>query len=252
MKSWVFFLYFNQIRKLTEMDNSITIVFCTKAKEGETDAFIEHLRDTCGCEATIMCVKNPNGVSLSKIYADMVDNKEIHTDIIVFVHDDIEFLKDGWGAEVIRLFNDNKKYGIIGVAGSAQFDEKGAWWNYEKKFGQVLHRNDGKSWLTAFSPLLEKDLQEVAVIDGLFIALHKKRITNNFSRDLESFDMYDIDFSLSNLLSGKCKIGVTTNIRLAHNSIGQLRPSWYENREIINKKYGKQFPIDILNKKIKW
>ena len=231
------------------MDKSITIVFCTKNEESEADAFIEHLRNSCGCGATIICLKNPNGVSLSKIYADMVDNPEVRTDIMVFVHDDIEFLKDGWGTEVIRLFSENKKYGIIGVAGSAQFDENGAWWNYDKKFGQVLHRNEGKSWLTAFSPLLEKDLQEVAVIDGLFIAIHRKRIANNFSRDLESFDMYDIDFCLSNLLSNKCKIGVTTNIRLAHNSIGRLRPSWYENRKIINEKYGDNFPIDVLRKK---
>lgn len=231
------------------MDKSITIVFCTKNEENEADAFIEHLRNSCGCGATIICLKNPNGVSLSKIYADMVDNPEVRTDIMVFVHDDIEFLKDGWGTEVIRLFSENKKYGIIGVAGSAQFDENGAWWNYDKKFGQVLHRNEGKSWLTAFSPLLEKDLQEVAVIDGLFIAIHRKRIANNFSRDLESFDMYDIDFCLSNLLSNKCKIGVTTNIRLAHNSIGRLRPSWYENRKIINEKYGDNFPIDVLRKK---
>jgi len=231
------------------MDKSITIVFCTKNEENEADAFIEHLRNSCGCGATIICLKNPNGVSLSKIYADMVDNPEVRTDIMVFVHDDIEFLKDGWGTEVIRLFSENKKYGIIGVAGSAQFDENGAWWNYDKKFGQVLHRNEGKSWLTAFSPLLEKDLQEVAVIDGLFIAVHRKRIANNFSRDLESFDMYDIDFCLSNLLSNKCKIGVTTNIRLAHNSIGRLRPSWYENRKIINEKYGDNFPIDVLRKK---
>ena len=115
-----------------------------------------------------------------------------------------------------------------------------------KKFGQVLHRWEGKSWLTAFSPLLDKDLQEVAVIDGLFIAIHKKRISENFSREIESFDFYDIHFCLSNLLKKKCKIGVTTNIRVAHNSIGKLKDSWYKNREIINEKFGRKFPIDIL------
>lgn len=178
----------------------------------------------------------------------MTVNEEIETNIIVYIHDDIEFLRKGWGKEVLRLFNENEKYGIIGVAGSAQFDENGAWWNYEKKFGQVLHRWEGKSWLTAFSPLLDKDLQEVAVIDGLFIAIHKKRISENFSREIESFDFYDIHFCLSNLLKKKCKIGVTTNIRVAHNSIGKLKDSWYKNREIINEKFGRKFPIDILKK----
>lgn len=126
----------------------------------------------------------------------MVVNSEIDSDVLVFIHDDIEFLREGWGKEVLRLFNEHTDYGIIGVAGSAQFDEKGAWWNYEKKFGQVLHRANGKSWLTAFSPLLDKDLQEVVVIDGLFMAVHRRRLAENFSRELDGFDFYDIYFAL--------------------------------------------------------
>ena len=230
------------------MEDKITVIFCSKKNGEENKGFIDHIKETCGCDLNVICVHNPDGISISKIYADMTVNEEIETNIIVYIHDDIEFLRKGWGKEILRLFNENEKYGIIGVAGSAQFDENGAWWNYEKKFGQVLHRWEGKSWLTAFSPLLDKDLQEGAVIDGLFTAIHKKRISENFSREIESFDFYDIHFCLSNLLKKKCKIGVTTNIRIAHNSIGKLKDSWYKNREIINEKFGRKFPIDILKK----
>ena len=186
------------------MDNKIAVVVCSKRTTEENKDFIEHIKETCGCDTHVYMIHNPEGVSISKIYADMVDNKDIDSDIIVFIHDDIEFLRKGWGTEVLRLFNTHEDYGIIGVAGSAQFDENAAWWNYEKKFGQVLHRNEGKSWLTAFSPLLDKDLQEVVVIDGLFMAVHRKRITENFSRDLQGFDMYDIYACLSNFIK-KCK-----------------------------------------------
>ena len=230
------------------MEDKITVIFCSKKNGEENKGFIDHIKETCGCDLNVICVHNPDGISISKIYADMTVNEEIETNIIVYIHDDIEFLRKGWGKEILRLFNESEKYGIIGVAGSAQFDENGAWWNSEKKFGQVLHRWEGKSWLTAFSPLLDKDLQEVAVIDGLFIAIHKKRISENFSREIESFDFYDIHFCLSNLLKKKCKIGVTTNIRVAHNSIGKLKDSWYKNREIINEEFGRKFPIDILKK----
>ena len=230
------------------MEDKITVIFCSKKNGEENKGFIDHIKETCGFDLNVICVHNPDGISISKIYADMTVNEEIETNIIVYIHDDIEFLRKGWGKEILRLFNENEKYGIIGVAGSAQFDENGAWWNYEKKFGQVLHRWEGKSWLTAFSPLLDKDLQEVAVIDGLFIAIHKKRISENFSRELDGFDMYDIYFCLSNLLKKKCKIGVTTNIRIAHNSIGKLKDTWYKNREIIKEKFGRKFPIDILKK----
>jgi hypothetical protein len=232
------------------MESNIAIVYCTREKDTELNSFNEHLKETCGCSCHVYSIHNPDGVSLSKIYGDILKSEDVKEDIIVFIHDDVEFLKKGWGKEILRLFNEHQDYGIIGVAGSAQFDAGAAWWNYEKKFGQVLHRSEGNSWLTAFSPLLDKDLQEVVVIDGLFMGVHKNRISENFSRELESFDFYDIYFCLANYFSEnwKYKIGVTTNIRMAHNSVGKLKPSWYTNREIINSKFGKYYPIDILKK----
>ena len=230
------------------MENDIAVIFCSKKTGEELKPFIEHLKETSECNTHVYFIHNPEGVSLSKIYADMVDSKDIKENILVFIHDDIEFLRKGWGHEILRLFDENQDYSIIGVAGSAQFDKNGAWWNYEKKFGQVLHRHDGKSWLTAFSPLLEKDLQEVVIVDGLFIALDKRKISSNFDRALDGFDMYDVSLCLQNYFDGKYKIGVTTNIRIAHNSIGELKPTWYQNREIINNRWGDKFPIDILKK----
>lgn len=156
-------------------NDELTVVFCTRETDHENkEEFMNMLQNTAGCEITISMVSNPDGISLSQIYGDVLESEYIKSDIVVFVHDDIEFLRDGWGKEVIRLFKDNKKYGIIGVAGSAQFDQNGAWWNYDKKYGQVLHRHEGKTWLSTFSPLLDKDLEEVAVIDGVFIAIDKK------------------------------------------------------------------------------
>ena len=230
------------------METGIAVVFCTKKTNEEIKPFIEQIKETSGCDTHVYYIHNPDGISISKIYADMLESPDVNDNIIVFVHDDIEFLRKGWGKEILRLFNEHEDYGIIGVAGSAQFDANGAWWNYEKKFGQVLHRSEGKSWLTAFSPLLDKDLQEVVVIDGLFMGIHKKRISSNFDRTLDGFDFYDIALCLQNHFDGKCKIGVTTNIRLAHNSVGKLKPTWYVNRDIINNRWGDKFPIDILKK----
>lgn len=226
------------------MDNSIAVVVCSRENSEQKKDFIQHIKDTCGCNAHVYFLINQDGVGLTQIYEDMLKSDKVDNNVIVFIHDDIEFLKKGWGAEILRLFNEHKDYGIIGVAGSAQFDENGAWWQYKKKYGQVLHRHDGKSWLTAFSPLLDHDLQEVCVIDGLFMAVHKKRISKNFDPEVKGFNFYDIDFCLANYIDGKTKIGVTTNIRIAHNSVGEMKPEWYENREQINKKYKDYYPID--------
>lgn len=221
----------------------ITIVVCSKHDKLEKEEFCKNVQDTCGVSNKLLFLVNKDGVGLSQIYHNMMSS--IPTDIVVFIHDDIEFLRPGWGNEITRLFEENKEYGIIGVAGSSEFDEMGAWWQYKNVYGQVLHRNENKSWLTAFSDLLNKDLEEVCVIDGLFMAIRKDRIQCNFDKNLQGFNMYDIDFCLSNFLTKKVKIGVTTNIRLAHNSIGILNEKWYQNRDIINNKYKNYYPIKV-------
>ena len=137
----------------------ITIIVCSKHEKCEKEEFCKNVQDTCGVSNKLLFIVNNDGVGLSKIYHNMIESSP--TDIIVFIHDDIEFLRNGWGIEVVRLFNEHSDYGIIGVAGSAEFDEMCAWWRYNKIYGQVLHRNQNKSWLTAFSELLDKDLEEV-------------------------------------------------------------------------------------------
>jgi hypothetical protein len=230
---------------VSRKDKGITVVIPSRKNDEESEAFINTVKETIGCKANVIFIVNDNSMSLSRLYYNILSNEQIESDIIVFCHDDIEFLKKGWGEEVIRLFNKNRQYGIIGVAGSAEFDSMGAWWNYKKKYGQVLHKHDGKSWLTAFSPLIEKDLEEVCVIDGLFIAIKRSRISKNFDPDIPGFDFYDIDFCLANFIDGRTRIGVTTNIRLAHKSIGELSENWYKNRELINEKYGEYYPIKV-------
>ena len=221
--------------------DKIAVVVCSRENSDEKKSIVRHIEETCECNAHVYFMYNPDNVGLSEIYNSMLEKAD--SDIIIFMHDDIEYLRKGWGAEIIRMFEEHKDYGIIGVAGSKQFDENAMWWQYDKKYGQVLHRNDGKSWLTAFSPLYEHDLEEVCVIDGLFMAVHRDRITKPFDEKTK-FDMYDICFCLDNYFDGETKIGVTTKIRIAHNSVGEMREGWYIAREYVNNKYGDKFPID--------
>lgn len=224
----------------------ITIVVCSKHTKDEKKNFCDNVNNTCGIEHDLVFITNKDGVGLSQIYHEIIN--DINDNFIVFIHDDIEFLRYGWGSEIVRLFNENNDYGIIGVAGSAEFDEEAAWWRYNQKYGQVIHRSATQSWLTAFSELLPYDLEEVCVVDGLFIAINKNKIKINFDNSLTGFHMYDVDFCLANFITNSVKIGVTTNIRIAHNSIGEIDENWALNRDYINSKYHKYYPIKI-NKK---
>jgi hypothetical protein len=130
----IFYIFYKN-KKL--MENSLSVVVCSRDNNEIKDRVIEHIKETCGTNVHTYYMYNPEGVGLSEIYNTMLKEEKTENDIIVFIHDDIEFLRKGWGGEILRLFNENEDYGIIGVAGSAQFDSNATWWQYEKKYGQI-------------------------------------------------------------------------------------------------------------------
>lgn len=232
------------------MEDRLYAVISTREEGEAIEKFAKHVEETCGCNIDVIVAINHDAVGLTDVYNRTTESQNLQDKIVVYMHDDIEFLRPGWGAEILRLFDENKDYGIIGVAGSAEFNkDEAAWWRYKRIFGQVLHKHEGKSWLTAFSPLLDHDLEEVCVIDGLFMAVHNGRCTQKWDvENFKGFQFYDIAFCLDNYLDG-VKVGVTTNIRIAHKSIGELKPEWHEAVGTLMEKYRDVLPISIPEKK---
>lgn len=226
-------------------EKKILVAFCTRNITEDTERFKRNLTDTAGEEIDIIAIENPSGNGLTSEYNKILELNEAQGRIVLFVHDDIEVLNNGWATTLKRIFKDNPKYGIVGVAGAAEFDEGGAWWQYGLKYGQVLHRSEGKSWLTSFSPYFEHDLEEVCVIDGLFIAIDTERVDTKFDDENFQSQFYDISFCLDNFIEKKTKIGVTTKIRIAHNSVGSLKPEWYTSRNKMIEIYGDYLPIKM-------
>lgn len=227
------------------MYDKLNIVIPSRVPISEKYDFVENLKETSECDIFVFWIENPVGESLSVLYNDILDSEHINGNIIVFMHDDVEILKKGWGKEILRLFNKHRDYGIIGVAGSGQFDEECTWWNYPECYGQILYRSEGKEWIAAYSKLLKKDLQEVCVVDGVFMAVDKSRIKEYFDENIKGCVLYDNDFCLANYLTNETKVGVTTNIRLCHNSNDESKPEWDDNKEYIIQKYEDKFPIII-------
>jgi hypothetical protein len=57
-----------------------------------------------------------NGESLTKCYNRGLEQAK--TNIVVFCHDDITIEKKQWGSKLLKQFEKNPTFGIIGVAGS--------------------------------------------------------------------------------------------------------------------------------------
>ncbi len=142
--------------------------------------------------------KNNGEYSLTEIYNKGL--KESKYDIVVFMHHDIYFDTKNWGNKILNHFKRNKDYGILGLAGTTNMPKSAKWWeDFSKMKGIVNHEHDGKKWESKYSTSKGNQLDDVVLVDGLFIVINKKNIKQNFNEHIKGFHFYDVDFSFSRL-----------------------------------------------------
>jgi hypothetical protein len=218
----------------------ISIVYCTRQPNPQHK---EHLIKSSGLHKHVEVIEIVNnGESLTSAYNRGLNQAK--NDIVVFSHDDLSIDTKQWGNKLIKLFERNPEYGIIGVAGTKNMPESGRWWdNRNKMYGKVRHTHEGKSWLSEYSGDLGQNLEEVVVVDGVWFAVHKKRIKKPFNENVKGFHFYEITFCFDNFLEG-VKIGVTTIIKINHQSIGMTNDDWENNRLEFVEKYKEHLPAN--------
>lgn len=219
----------------------ITIGYSTRISNPE---FQEYLKKSSGNPKNEIIEKVTNGEkNLSQVYNEIIS--ESSNEIVVLIHDDVYFDTKNWSQKIEKLFERNLDYGILGMAGTTKMPESGMWWeDRSKMFGIVNHESEGKKWESKYSDSLGNDVKEVVVVDGVFIALNKQKIKSNFDENVEGFHMYDVNFCFKNFLED-VKIGVLTNIRLTHKSIGMTNDKWEDNRKIFVEKYSSFLPKKV-------
>ena len=218
----------------------LTIAYSTRESKPE---FIEYLKKSSGFKKIDVIEKVNNGEkSLAEVYNEILS--EAKTDIIVFCHDDIYFDTNGWYNKLMKHF-EKSDYGIIGMAGTTSMPSSGRWWeDRQKMVGIVNHERGGKKWESKYSESFNNNICQTVIVDGLFIAIDKTKIKKNFNEDFKGFHFYDIPFCFENYLEG-VKIGVITNIRITHKSIGQTNNQWEENRKLFEEKYKNNLPVKL-------
>jgi hypothetical protein len=218
----------------------ITIAYSTRESKPE---FTEYLKKSSGFKKLEVIEKVNNGSkSLAQVYNEVLS--ESKTDIVVFCHDDIYFETTSWYSKLLKHF-ERSEFGIIGMAGTTQMPSSGMWWEDRRKMvGIVNHESGGKKWESKYAESLGNSIMETVVVDGLFIAVDKRKIKKNFNEDFKGFHFYDIPFCFENHIEG-VKVGVITNIRITHKSIGQTNEQWEENRKLFETKYAKNLPVKL-------
>ena len=213
----------------------ITIGYCTRVSDENHG---KHLIKSCGLspkKIQIIEIVNTGNRSLTNCYNEIL--KKAEHKHVVFCHSDITIETKQWGVKLLKQFEKNPEYAIIGVAGSKNMPVSGQWWeNPKKMYGRVQHTHEGKTWLSTYSDDLGHELEETVIVDGVFFAVDITKLESGFNEDVEGFHFYEITFCFENYLKG-AKIGVSTLVRVNHKSIGMTNEQWEANRAAFAEKF---------------
>jgi glycosyltransferase involved in cell wall biosynthesis len=222
------------------MSELITVGYSTRKHNPE---FIEYLKKSSGFKKINVIEKINNGEkSLAQTYNEILNESE--TNIVVLCHDDISFDTTSWYSKIMKHF-EKSDFGILGVAGTTYMPSSGQWWEDRSKMvGIVNHEHEGKKWESKYSESLENRIKEVVIVDGLFMVIDKRKIKKIFDEEFKGFHFYDIPFCFSNHIEG-VKVGVITNIRITHKSIGQTNEQWEMNKVYFANKFQNDLPKRI-------
>jgi glycosyltransferase involved in cell wall biosynthesis len=219
----------------------ITIGFSTRKID---DSFVELLKKSCGVpNPQIIPIENEGKYSLPEAYNMILE--QATNDVVVLCHDDIYFDSKNWGSKILNHFKRNSDYGILGLAGSTQLPSSAKWWeDFSKMKGIVNHEHGGKKWESKYSASLGNQIDDVVLVDGLFIVLNTKNVKQKFNEEIKGFHFYDVDFSFRNFIED-VKIGVIYDVRVTHKSIGETNEQWEQNRIVFAEKHKDILPVKI-------
>jgi hypothetical protein len=219
----------------------VSVVISTRKID---DVFLKHVEKMFSHPKTeILVYENEGEYSLPQLYN--VGLRDSKNDIVVFIHDDIILETTNITPKIVRLFDENPEYGIIGVAGTDSLTS-GRWWdNRDNMYGIVAHEHEGKRHVNQYSKQTFGDKpKEVVIVDGVLMMVHKKRIKHTFNEQFEGFHFYDLPICVENYMDG-VKIGVTTKIRITHKSIGMVNKKWEKNKLLFEALYEKKLPLTV-------
>jgi len=194
-------------------------------------------------KSEVIVYENDAQFSLPELYNRGL--RESKNDIVIFMHDDLIINAKNITPKVIKLFEKNPDFGIIGIAGTDKLTT-GKWWeDRETMYGIVGHIQDKKRHVNKYSKkTFPEFVKEVVMVDGLFMMVHKKRLKHTFNEEFKGFHFYDLPICVENFMDG-VKIGVTTKFDITHKSIGEVDKKWEKDKYLFEALYEKNFPLEV-------
>jgi len=230
---------------------NISVVYSSQLGEIEDQKFENMLNETSGLpidQIEILRFENFNQFSLTEVYN--IGLKESKHPIVLFIHNDTRFVKEGWGTIILDKFN-TSDYGILGLTGTNKItkDQQGKRFSDgEYTYAGFVYHPDGLGGMEEVwqSNRLSFIVPAVA-IDGVFMAAAKERIVMGFDEDFKSFHFYDFSFCIRNFEKG-VKIGIISDFSIALycNLKSDFGAEWHKDLLLFASKYKENYSADVL------
>lgn len=215
----------------------ISVIYCS-IDEAKARAIDRHFRMLLGDEPHEI-VELRDARSLAEAYNRGTDRAR--GDVLVFSHDDIEFLDPvTW---VARLKKHLERFAIVGLAGTTRLTSA-AWAQAGPPytFGHVAE-TDGKigPYRVLVCAVPAPAIPGIQALDGLFLAARREAaLSVRFDEEtFDGFHCYDIDFTYRAYLSGYA-LAVATDLPVLHDSQGSFDDKWSLYAERFMRKHGAQ------------
>ncbi|UCJ17305.1 glycosyltransferase family protein [Pseudomonas sp. MM211] len=207
----------------------ISVVICS-AQAARLQAVSRNIASTIGVEYELIAVDNSvEGRGLCEVYNEGA-SRASH-EFICFVHEDVEFLRDGWGQRALSHFAADAELAMIGLAGSRYKARVPSGWNSGDEEDLCINVHHGASRDVATLAFAKPDAHAAAscvpvvALDGVWMFVRRSVWASvRFDERLRGFHFYDVDFSLRVAQVGK--VAVAFDIDLLHFSLGSFREAW--------------------------
>lgn len=169
-------------------------------------------------------------------------------DMFLFLHQDVEFLSDGWGEILERRLSD-ESCGVVGLAGSTIKSSHLSGWAVGRDHSRsnIYEGVERRSAVRHKTNPLGEDFSHVVVLDGVFLAVRRDvfRAIGGFDEiNFTKFHLYDLDVSIAAHIAGY-RNEVCHSIDMMHFSKGSFDDVWVEQSEIFHKKWAAYLPQSI-------
>lgn len=203
-----------------------------------------NINATIGIPYELLVAENKDGAKgICRVYNELA--QQANFNYLLFLHEDVCFHSNDWGAILIKELND-KHTGLIGLIGGDTITKVPSGWSKQDKrfnFGRVLQSADER--IKDLNTPGQKEFEPVLALDGVFLAC-RKSIWAEFPFNealLPGFHGYDFEFSLN--IAQRYTVKICNSILLEHFSKGNFSEDWLNVIVLLNKKWNAKLPMSL-------